>query len=66
MVKSLLKTAWQLLRKQNKSCYYYYYFVVLGFELKAFTLSHSISPFFCEGFFNTGFLELFAWDGIKL
>jgi hypothetical protein len=25
--------------------YYYYYFAGLGFELKAYTLSHSTSPF---------------------
>jgi hypothetical protein len=24
----------------------------LGLELKAFTLSHSTSPFFCDGFFQ--------------
>jgi hypothetical protein len=26
-------------------------FAALGFELRAYTLSHSTSPFFCEGFF---------------
>jgi hypothetical protein len=28
-----------------------FFFSVLGFELKAYTLSHSISPFFCDCFF---------------
>jgi hypothetical protein len=40
------------------------FFVVLGFEFTAFTLSHSTSPF-CDGFFETGSLELFAWIGFK-
>jgi hypothetical protein len=29
-----------------------FFFVVLGFELRAYTLSHSISPFFVKGFFQ--------------
>jgi hypothetical protein len=28
------------------------FFVVLEFELRAYNLSHSTSPFFCEGFFR--------------
>jgi hypothetical protein len=35
-------------------------FVVLGFELGAYTLSHSTSPLFCDGFFEIGTGELFA------
>jgi hypothetical protein len=32
---------------------YIYIFVVLGFELRVYTLSHSTSPFFvCDGFFS--------------
>jgi hypothetical protein len=30
--------------------YIYIFFVVLGLELKAFTLSHSKSPIFVKGF----------------
>jgi hypothetical protein len=30
---------------------FFFLFAVLGFELRAFTLSHSTSPFFCDGFF---------------
>jgi hypothetical protein len=35
-----------------------YLFAMLGFELMAYTLSHSTSPF--GGFFEIGSLELFA------
>jgi hypothetical protein len=42
-----------------------YFFVVLGFELRAFTLSHSTSPFLVMGFM-TGSLELFALAGLEL
>jgi hypothetical protein len=35
----------------QESCYYYYYFAVLGLELKAYTSTHSTSPF-CDGFFQ--------------
>jgi hypothetical protein len=31
--------------------YLFYHFLVLGFELRAYTLSHSTSPFFVMGFF---------------
>jgi hypothetical protein len=37
--------------------------VVLEFELRDYTLSHSTSsptPSFCDGFFKIGFLKLFA------
>jgi hypothetical protein len=39
--------------------------VVLGFELRAYTLSHSTSPFFIMGFFKIGSRELFAWAGLE-
>jgi hypothetical protein len=42
------------------------FFVVMGFEFKAYTLSHSTSSFFVMGFFGIGSLELFAQDGFKL
>jgi hypothetical protein len=35
------------------------FFVVLGFELRAYTLSHS-AALFCDGFFEIGSRELFA------
>jgi hypothetical protein len=41
-------------------------FVVLGFELRAFILSHSTSPIFVKGFFEIGSLELFAQAGFEL
>jgi hypothetical protein len=34
--------------------------VVLGFELRLFTLGHSTSPIFVMGFVEIGSLELFA------
>jgi hypothetical protein len=47
--------------KRNK-----YFFAVLGLELKAFTLSHSTSPIFCDrGFFEIESHELFAWAGFN-
>jgi hypothetical protein len=42
------------------------FFVVLDFELRAYTLSHSTSPFFVMAFFEIGFHELFAWAGLEL
>jgi hypothetical protein len=45
--------------------YYYYYFVVLGFELRAFTLNHSTSPIFVMGFFEIRSHEPFAWAGFE-
>jgi hypothetical protein len=33
-------------------CLFIYLFMLLGLELKAYTLSHSISNFFMEGFFQ--------------
>jgi hypothetical protein len=40
--------------------------VVLGFELRAYTLSHSTSPFFVMDFSKIGSHELFAWAGFEL
>jgi hypothetical protein len=39
--------------------------VVLGFELRAFTLSHSTSPFFVFSIFEIRSHELFAWAGLQ-
>jgi hypothetical protein len=39
--------------------------VVLGFELRACTLSHSISPFFVLGFFKIGSQELFSQGSLQ-
>jgi hypothetical protein len=36
------------------------FFVVLGFEFRAYTLSHSTSPFFMIFFFQIGSLKQFA------
>jgi hypothetical protein len=43
-----------------------FFFTVLEFELKAYTLSHSTSLFFCEGFFlELGSHQLFAQAGFE-
>jgi hypothetical protein len=39
--------------------------VVLGFELRAYTLSHSTSPFFVMGFFKISSHELLAQAGFE-
>jgi hypothetical protein len=39
---------------------FFSFFAILGFELRAFTLSHSTSPFFVMNFFEIGSQELFA------
>jgi hypothetical protein len=36
------------------------FFLVLGFELRAYTLSHSTSPFFVMDFFEIESFKLFA------
>jgi hypothetical protein len=41
------------------------FFVVLGFELRAYTLNHSTTPFFIMGFFEIGSHELFARTGFE-
>jgi hypothetical protein len=33
-------------------CFCFCFFVVLGLELRAYTLSHSTSPFLCDVFFR--------------
>jgi hypothetical protein len=40
-------------------------FAVFGFELRAYTLSHSTSPFFVMGFFEIESHKLFSWDGFE-
>jgi hypothetical protein len=39
--------------------------VALGFELRAYTLSHSTSPFFVMGFFEIVSYKLFAQAGFE-
>jgi hypothetical protein len=41
------------------------FFAVLGFELRAYTLSHSTSSFFIMGFFEIGSQKLFAQAGFE-
>jgi hypothetical protein len=41
------------------------FFVVLGFELRVYTLRHSTSAFLCWVFFEIEPRELFAWAGLK-
>jgi hypothetical protein len=40
----------------------YLFIAVLGFELRVFTLSHSASPIFWEGFFKVGSGELAGFE----
>jgi hypothetical protein len=40
--------------------HFFFFVAVLGFELRAYTLSHSTSPFFVMGFFLNRVLQ-FAW-----
>jgi hypothetical protein len=41
------------------------FFAVLGFELRASTLSHPTSPVFMKGFFEIGSCELFPRAGFE-
>jgi hypothetical protein len=43
-----------------------FFFALLGFELMAYTLGHSTSPFFVLGIFKIVSHELFAWAGFEL
>jgi hypothetical protein len=45
--------------------YFILFFAVLGFELRAYTLSHSTSPIFVKVFFKIGSCKLFAWAGFE-
>jgi hypothetical protein len=42
--------------------FFFFFFAVLGFELRAFTLSHS-TTLFVLGVFEIGSCKLFAWAG---
>jgi hypothetical protein len=39
--------------------------MVLGFELRTYTLSHSTNPIFVMGFFEIGSHELFVEAGFR-
>jgi hypothetical protein len=43
----------------------FFFFVVLGLELRAYTLSHSTSHFLGIGIFEIGSHELFACAGFE-
>jgi hypothetical protein len=65
------KTVKRQFRERKKifaKSYICLFIVVLGFEQRAYTLSHSTSPlpFFVKGFFEIGSFTLFAWGGFKL
>jgi hypothetical protein len=45
---------------------FFFFFAVPGLELRAYTLSHSTSPFFVIGVFKIGSRELFALAGFEL
>jgi hypothetical protein len=45
--------------------FFFFFFAVLGFELRAYTLSYSTSPIFVMAFFEIGSPELFAWAGFE-
>jgi hypothetical protein len=42
-----------------------FFLAVLGFELRAYTLSHSTSPMFVMGFLKTGSRKIFAQTGFE-
>jgi hypothetical protein len=45
----------------------FFFFAILGFELRAYTFSHSITPvLYCFFNFKIGFFELFAQAGFEL
>jgi hypothetical protein len=44
---------------------FWVFFPVLGFELRAYTLSHSTSPFFVLDVFKIGSCKLFAQAGFE-
>jgi hypothetical protein len=46
--------------------FFFPFFAVWELELKAYTLSHSTSPFFVLGFFKIGSRELLAQAGSEL
>jgi hypothetical protein len=44
----------------------FFFVAVLGFELRAYTLSYSTSPIFVKVFFKIGSHKLFARAGFEL
>jgi hypothetical protein len=42
-----------------------FFLMILGFELRAYTLSHSTSPFLVMGFFEIGFHGVFVQAGFE-
>jgi hypothetical protein len=46
--------------------FFFFFFAALGLELRAFTLSHSTSPFFVMGILEIGSHKLFAQAGFEL
>jgi hypothetical protein len=52
--------------KRHDTFLFFFFFLVLGLELKPYTLNHSASPFFVMDFFEVGAQELFAWAGFEL
>jgi hypothetical protein len=71
-----LNEFWQISPQKDNFCLKYpkhqlralfgWLVLVLGFELRACTSSHSASPFFVMGFLEIGSHELFAWTAIFL
>jgi hypothetical protein len=52
---------WNLLNHETTlRPFFFFFLMILGFELRAYTLSHFTSTF-CVGFFKIGSRELFAW-----
>jgi hypothetical protein len=45
--------------------FFFFFNLVLGLEFRAFTLSHSASPFFVKGIFEIVSHELFAQAGFE-
>jgi hypothetical protein len=55
-----------LSKKGYEDLHTFFFFCITGFELRAYTLSHSTSPFFVMGFFEVGSHNLFAQPGFEL
>jgi hypothetical protein len=61
----LNKVTNQIPMKGHLSLSFFLFLVVLGLELRAYTLSHSTSPFLWWVFFEIGSRKLFAWDDFE-
>jgi hypothetical protein len=47
----MISPGWSWTHQGLSASVFFFFFAVLGFELRAYTLSHSASPFWCWFFF---------------